>query len=129
MDSPERLCEQLKEAIDNRTSYYTQRLAYLENQVDYYKDELAKDKEIQRMTDKLNEAQAALNRGFPISEKEEKKVKEWYHNHIKTKHGGNYYAGAFGGGCQYIFTPTSIGVFGTFKCTKCGELFEFQEEA
>lgn len=45
-------------------------------------------------------------RGFPISEKDDKKINEWIKKQRDSHHGG---VGAIGGRFTYKFTPTGIG--------------------
>ena len=60
-------------------------------------------------------------RGFPVTEEEEKKIKEWILSHdlIST--------GAIGGRFKYEFVPTSIGTVGSVIDSTTGEKFTFRE--
>jgi len=47
---------------------------------------------------------------FELNEKQQKKLDKWY------KKLGNNYSGACGGGIDYIFTPTSLGMIVKVVC-------------
>ena len=87
---------------------------------------------MQRMEVELKKAKEDLYRGFPISEKEQEKIREWELKHDAEKHGlktskqramGH---GCIGGSLTWRFTPTSIGTIGEVICS-CGEKFTFQD--
>lgn len=96
------------------------------------KDEQYQNKELQSMKERLESMQRAIYRGFPISEEEQEKIREWQKEHDREVHGATDIegcltkAGAIGGDYTYEFIPTSIGTFGLVKCT-CGAKFTFQE--
>lgn len=95
----------------------------LEKENKALKDEHYKDGELQRIQEELTSLRQARYRGFPISEEEQEKIKEWQRKHDKEAHGG---VSAIGGKYAYEFIPTSIGTFGSVKCV-CGAKFDFQE--
>ena len=97
----------------------------LRNRNKELQDEHWKDETLQKMKTRLELVEDSARRGFPISEEESKKISQWKKNHIEQKHGGQLRAGAIGGAFSYIFTPSSIGVFASCKCT-CGEEFNFR---
>ena len=82
-------------------------------------DEKWTDKRLADMQAELDQMRIDYHRGFPISEKEQEKIREWKKNH-------QHYGGAIGGTFTYEFTPTSIGTVGEIKCT-CGEQFTFRD--
>ena len=86
------------------------------------KSEAYKDEELQKMKSELDEMRNDYNLGFPISKEEHKQIKNWMTEHNKCHSN----SGAIGGGYTYCFTPTSIGIIGTVKCT-CGSEFTFRE--
>ena len=96
------------------------------------KNENYKDEELSKMKTQLEKMQQDYYRGFPISEEEQKRIREWVDKHDKEVH----HARALGdklklGGCcgsrySYHFVPTSIGTIGTVKCS-CGAEFTFQD--
>ena len=94
-----------------------------EEKIEYYKKSMKKQ---------YNEMNENYQRGFPISKEESEKINAWINKHEKEKHSysenGSPRGGAIGGCYCYTFIPTSIGVFGSIKCS-CGEKFTFQEEA
>lgn len=104
----------------------------LEKENKALKDEHYKDEKLQRMQEELTSLRRAIYRGFPISEEDQKRITRWQKEHDKEAHGitdikGHLAkAGAIGGDYTYEFVPTSIGTFGSVKCT-CGAKFEFQE--
>ena len=73
------------------------------------------------MKEKYEKMKKAYFLGFPISEEEDKKIKEWIEKRPKCNEG------AIGGRYTYQFTPTSIGVIGTIIDGMTGEKFTFQE--
>ena len=82
-------------------------------------DEKWTDKRLADMQAELDQMRIDYHRGFPISEKEQEKIREWKKSH-------QHYGGAIGGTFTYEFTPTSIGTVGEIKCT-CGEHFTFRD--
>lgn len=103
--------------------YQNQVIDSLKKQNKELKSEKYKDNELTAMKEECNRLRESNRRGFPISEEEDKVLNEWIKNHEK-KHKGEH--GCVGGKYTYIFTPTSIGTFGTIKCS-CGESFDFQK--
>ena len=107
-------------------------LKYLELQNRELYDEHYKDNELKQMLDEVNKMKDDYYRGFPISEEEDKNIKEWIDNHERDVHGCYTLedkinrGGCCGGTYTYEFVPTSIGTVGTVKCS-CGAKFTFQE--
>lgn len=122
------LCDILKTKFANQEELINS----LREQIKSLKDENWKDEQLQKMKEEYNQMKVDYNRGFPITKEESCKVKEWMNKHEKEKHllSNERFprGGAIGGSYQFIFTPTSIGTFGTVKCS-CGAEFTFQEEA
>lgn len=119
------LCEALKTKFEDQES----RIEYLQEELTKLSDEKWKDKELQKMQEELTETSKDASRGFPITEEEQKAIDEWIEKHEKEKHSYTTpfkRGGCIGGSYTYIFTPTSIGTFGTIKCS-CGEEFCFSE--
>lgn len=115
-DSVSDLCQGIIDKVDT----YEKRIKYLEEENKKLKDEHYKDSEMQRMEAELKKAKEDLYRGFPISEKEQEKIREWELKHDAEKHG------CIGGSLTWYFTPTSIGTIGEVICS-CGEKFTFQD--
>lgn len=106
------------------------RIEQLENENQYLREEYNKDEEIKKMQQELETTKKDLRRGFPISEREQKAIKEWQEKHdaevhgLKTLEDRLHAGGLIGGRYTYYFVPTSIGISGTIQCS-CGEEFEF----
>ena len=72
-------------------------------------------------------------RGFPITEEQQKMIREWQLKHEAEIHGRKTLeerlraGGAIGGRYHFEFITTSIGVCGEIVCNECGQKFEFQE--
>ena len=122
------VCDILKTKFEHQEKI----IESLYNKIDTLEDEKWKDKELQKMKEERDKAVANAYRGFPISADEEEAIQDWIENHEKEKHYNPNRkfprGGAIGGSYTYCFVPTSIGVFGSIKCS-CGEEFTFQEEA
>ena len=108
------------------------RIEYLEKQNQKLRDEKYKDNELLRMEAELKAMKEDYYRGFPISEEEQKSIREWMDKHDEEVHRARTLddklklAGCCGGRYTYEFTPTSIGTIGTVKCG-CGAEFTFQD--
>lgn len=108
------------------------RIKYLELQNRELYDEHYKDNELQQMLNELNKMKVDYYRGFPISEEENKNIKEWIDNNERDVHGCYTLedkinrGGCCGGTYTYEFVPTSIGTIGTVRCS-CGAKFTFQD--
>ena len=107
------------------------RIEYLEKQNQKLRDEKYKDNELLRMEAELKTMKEDYYRGFPISEEEQKSIREWMDKHDEEVHHARTLGdklklgGCCGGRYTYKFTPTSIGTIGTIKCS-CGAEFTFQ---
>lgn len=108
------------------------RIEYLEKQNQKLRDEKYKDNELLRMEVELKSMKEDYYRGFPISEEEQKSIREWMDKHDEEVHHARTLGdklklgGCCGGRYTYKFTPTSIGTIGTVKCS-CGAEFTFQD--
>lgn len=108
------------------------RIKYLEKQNQELRDEKYKDNELSRMESELKTMKEDYYRGFPISEEEQKSIREWMDKHDEEVHHAHTLGdklklgGCCGGRYTYEFTPTSIGTIGTVKCS-CGAKFTFQD--
>ena len=107
------------------------RIEYLKKQNQKLRDEKYKDNELLRMEAELKAMKEDYYRGFPISEEEQKGIREWMDKHDEEVHHARTLGdklklgGCCGGRYTYKFTPTSIGTIGTVKCS-CGAEFTFQ---
>lgn len=123
---------QALDAIKREIDANNSRIAYLQSQNKKLKEEHYKDTELQKMKEELGRVKADMYRGFPISEEEEKRIKEWQDKHDAEVHGLKtlkervHAGGCIGGRYTYCFIPTSIGVVGSVKCN-CGAEFIFQD--
>lgn len=119
-------------AIKVRNMNDMDRIRRLEEENRKLKEENYKDEEIAAMKVKLDKMREDYYRGFPISEEEQKRIKEWKDKHEEEVHNCHSISdklrrgGCFGGTYKYEFVPTSIGTVGTIKCN-CGEQFVFQK--
>lgn len=108
------------------------RIKYLEKQNQELHDEKYKDNELLRMEAELKAVKEDYYRGFPISEEEQKSIREWMDKHDEEVHHARTLGdklklgGCCGGRYTYKFIPTSIGTIGTVKCS-CGAEFTFQD--
>ena len=96
------------------------------------KNENYKNEELSGMRRQLEKMQKDYYRGFPISEEEQKSIREWMDKHDEEVHNCRTLkdklrrGGCVGGTYKYEFIPTSIGAIGIVKCS-CGAEFIFQE--
>ena len=106
-------------------------IQYLRDKIKELEEEHYKDKLVAKYKERAERVHADAMRGFTISEKQREAIDNWIDKHEEEKHphpkGAYPRGGAIGGSYTYHFTPTSIGTFGSIRCT-CGEEFTFQEE-
>lgn len=120
--------EDIKSALHVKDS----RIAYLESQNKEMHDKHYRDQSLLQMSDELNKMKEDYYRGFPISEKEQKSIRDWMDKHEEEVHNCRTLddklkrSGCCGGTYTYEFVPTSIGTIGTVKCS-CGATFTFQD--
>lgn len=95
---------------------------------DVYKDSVVKDLEKENKRLKQD-----LLRGFPITEEQQKEIREWQIKHEAEIHGRKTLeerlraGGAIGGKYFYRHIPTSLGVIGEIVCEECGQSFCFED--
>ena len=109
--------DQLCKIIKHKFQGQEDRINYLENENKALKDEHFKDETIAALTAEIEDLER--RDGFMIYPDESEKINEWLKDH-------NHYSGAVGGNITYSFTPTSIGIIGTVKCS-CGKSLCFRE--
>ena len=97
---------------------------YLREENKRLKSENYKDEELSKMKEEYERMKEDYYRGFPISEEEHKKIKEWMESLPEVPLSK---MGAIGGRFTYEFYPTSIGVSGTIRDSISGKSFNFQE--
>ena len=86
------------------------------------RDEAYKDSELQMMKRKMQAMQEELNRGFPITEDEDTKIREWIEKHLTKRH-----KLIVNGRFKYEFQDFAEVSVGSVICTECGESFTFRQ--
>lgn len=86
------------------------------------RDEAYKDSELQMMKRKMQAMQKELNRGFPITEDEDTKIREWIEKHLTKRH-----KLIVNGRFKYEFQDFAEVSVGSVVCTECGESFTFRQ--
>ena len=86
------------------------------------RDEAYKDSELQMMKSKCEAMQEELNRGFPITEDEDTKIREWFEKHLTKRH-----KLIVNGRFKYEFQDFAEVSVGSVVCTECGESFTFRQ--
>ena len=97
---------------------------HLREENERIKSETYRDKELVKMKEQYEQMNEDYYRGFPITEEEENRIKEWTRKQME-KNPSN--GGAIGGRFKYEFVPTGIGIFGTIRDSLTGDTFNFQE--
>ena len=97
---------------------------YLRKEIEKVKSEKYADEELSRLKSAYDKMKSDYYRGFPISEEEDKNIKEWIKNQQKKNPG---IGGAAGGRFTYKFIPTGLGTSGTIIDSFTGDEFTFQE--
>jgi hypothetical protein len=117
-------------AIKKRVKDYEKRIEYLEGENEKLKLDNYKDTELSEMQARLDKMKADYFRGFPITEEESNKIKNWISFHEREKHGFSedhpMKISISGGRYSYHFLPTSLGVSGKIRCS-CGAELVFQD--
>lgn len=120
------------ELIKKENNYKDAEISYLRKENKKLKSENYKDEELRTMKEKLDQMKEDYWRGFPISEKEDKAIREWKKKHeeevhgLKTEEQRLKAQGVSGGRYSYYFVPTGLGTSGVVRCS-CGAKFEFQK--
>lgn len=86
------------------------------------REEAYKDSELQMMKSKCEAMQEELNRGFPITEDEDTKIREWIEKHLTKRH-----KLIVNGRFKYEFQDFAEVSVGSVVCTECGESFTFRQ--
>lgn len=99
---------------------------YLQKENERLKSETYKDEELSKMKSKYDSMMEAYYRGFPISEEESEKIKQWM-----KEHDNDFYKdtkiGTIGGRYTYEFQPTSLGTIGTIIDILTGDKLTFRD--
>ena len=121
------IMEDIKKTLQQVYDHYRSvcnRNDYLKKEIEKVKSEIFTDEELSRLKSAYDKMKSDYYRGFPISEEEDKNIKEWIKNHQKKNPG---IGGAAGGRFTYKFTPTGLGTSGTIIDSFTGDEFTFQE--
>lgn len=121
------IMEDIKKTLQQVYDHYRSvcnRNDYLKKEIEKVKSEKYADEELSRLKSEYDKIKSDYYRGFPISEEEDKNIKEWIKNQQEKNPG---IGGAAGGRFTYRFTPTGLGTSGEIKDNISGEVFEFQK--
>ena len=121
------IMEDIKKTLQQVYDHYRSvcnRNDYLKKEIEKVKSEKYTDEELSRLKSEYDKMKSDYYRGFPISEEEDKNIKEWIKNQQKKNPG---IGGAAGGRFTYKFTPTGLGTSGTIIDSFTGDEFTFQE--
>ena len=97
---------------------------YLKNEIEKVKSEKYADEVLLKMRSEYEKMKSDYYRGFPISEEENKKIKEWMNKQIEKNPSTG---GAIGGRFSYKFIPTGVGTIGIVIDGITDETFTFSE--
>lgn len=105
----------------------------LKLEIEELKSGVFENSEIQKLKEEKEKYRKDCLRGFPITEEQQKRIREWQLKHEAEIHGRKTLeerlraGGAIGGKYHFEFITTSIGICGEIVCDECGQRFEFQE--
>lgn len=111
----------LQEVYDHYRNVYN-RNEYLTKENERLKSESYKDEELSKMRTNYEAMKSDYYRGFPISEEDDKKIKEWVKKQMEKNPS---IGGAIGGRFKYEFIPTGVGTVGTVIDTFTQDRFTF----
>ena len=97
---------------------------YLTKEIEKVKSEKYADEELSKLKSEYDKMKSDYYRGFPISEEESKKIKEWMNKQIEKNPSTG---GAIGGRFSYKFIPTGVGTIGIVIDGITDETFTFSE--
>ena len=121
------IMEDIKKTLQRVYDHYRSvcnRNKYLMEEIEKVKSEKYADEELSKLKSEYDKMKSDYYRGFPISEEEDKNIKEWIKNQQEKNPG---IGGATGGRFTYRFTPTGLGTVGTIIDGFTGDEFTFQE--
>ena len=121
------IMEDIKKTLQQVYDHYRSvcnRNDYLKKEIEKVKSEKYADEELSRLKSEYDRMKSDYYRGFPISEEEDKNIKEWIKNQQEKNPGSG---GAAGGRFTYRFTPTGLGTVGTIIDGFTGDEFTFQK--
>ena len=120
------IMEDIKKTLQQVYDHYRSvcnRNDYLKKEIEKVKSEKYADEELSRLKSEYDKIKSDYYRGFPISEEEDKNIKEWLKNQQEKNPGSG---GTAGGRFTYRFTPTGLGTSGTIIDGFTGDEFTFQ---
>ena len=126
-DSNILIMEDIKKTLQQVYDHYRSvcnRNDYLKKEIEKVKSEKYADEELSRLKSEYDRMKSDYYRGFPISEEEDKNIKEWIKSQQEKNPG---IGGAAGGRFTYKFIPTGLGISGTIIDSFTGDEFTFQE--
>ena len=121
------IMEDIKKTLQQVYDHYRSvcnRNDYLKKEIEKVKSEKYADEELSRLKSEYDRMKSDYYRGFPISEEEDKNIKEWIKSQQEKNPG---IGGAAGGRFTYKFIPTGLGISGTIIDSFTGDEFTFQE--
>ena len=121
------IMEDIKKTLQQVYDHYRSvcnRNDYLKKEIEKVKSEKYADEELSRLKSEYDKMKSDYYRGFPISEEEDKNIKEWIKNQQEKNPG---IGGAAAGRFTYKFIPTGLGTSGTIIDSFTGDEFTFQE--
>lgn len=121
------IMEDIKKTLQQVYDHYRSvcnRNDYLKKEIEKVKSEKYADEELSRLESEYDRMKSDYYRGFPISEEEDKNIKEWIKNQQEKNPG---IGGAAVGRFTYKFIPTGLGTSGTIIDSFTGDEFTFQE--
>lgn len=121
------IMEDIKKTLQQVYDHYRSvcnRNDYLKKEIEKVKSEKYADEELSRLKSEYDRMKSDYYRGFPISEEEDKNIKEWIKKQQEKNPG---IGGAAGGRFTYKFIPTGLGTSGTIIDSFTGDEFTFQE--
>ena len=121
------IMEDIKKTLQQVYDHYRSvcnRNDYLKKEIEKVKSEKYADEELSRLKSEYEKMKSDYYRGFPISEEESKKIKEWMNKQIEKNPSTG---GAIGGRFSYKFIPTGVGTIGIVIDGITDETFTFSE--
>ena len=102
------------------------RIQQLEEQNKYLKDEHYKDNELQAMKNTVENLCKEIRLGFPVSEEEDLRLRDWQYSHMVNHHHDMRYKKIASPNYSYSFSITPLGAVGYTYCEQCSELVRRQ---
>ena len=121
------IMEDIKKTLQQVYDHYRSvcnRNDYLKKEIEKVKSEKYADEELSKLKSEYDKMKSDYYRGFPISEEEDKNIKDWIKKQQEKNPGSE---GAAGGRFTYKFIPTGLGTVGTIIDGFTGDEFTFQE--